>query len=390
MVKKGLLALAVLALAMTLVIGAVGCGSDDETSTPAVKVGAVVCLTGALAGMGPDIRDGFQLAANEINASGGIDGAQIELIVEDSATESTLGLEAVKKLVEINGVKVILGPMISGSTLASGPYAEKREVLLISPSATSPDIADQSWRKFVYRTAPTDSMQGSAVAQLVRDGGYEKVGLFIMDNQYGVGVENVVKELLADDVEFVSAMRYDPVKLDYLTELQLLKDSGPDVVVHVGYGDDGQVVYKQALELGLDTIQWVTIEGVYAPATLEMAEAAEFMAKAVIGTRAIAAGEGYDIFSAAFEAEFGHAPSVYAEYAYDAMMMAALAMRDAGTEDAAAIADALMLVGQDYEGASGTITFSEFGDRMGGVYEVWKVVETDEGHAFERVKIVSL
>ncbi len=249
MLKKAVLMLAALLLMLAFGIGAAACGDDEETPTPTpivtpeptpvpeTKIGVVVCLTGALAGMGPDIRDGFALAANEINEAGGINGSQIKLIVEDSATDSTTGFEAVKKLVEINGVKVILGPMISGATGASGPYVAEREVLIISPSATDPILlADQDWRQFVFRTAPTDAMQGRAVVQLVTEGGYERVAIFAMDNQYGAGVEIVVTENLGAGIEIVSTTRYDPVKLDYLTELQIIKDKNPDVVVHIGYG----------------------------------------------------------------------------------------------------------------------------------------------------------
>ena len=412
MPKKLALTCAAVLLMLALVISAVGCGEEEEASpTPAptatagptataeptaapageITLGAVMDLTGALSGMGPDIRDGVALAIKEINEAGGIDGMLLKLIVEDGATETTKGLEAVKKLVEINGVKVIIGPMISGATLAAGPYVAQRGVLIISPSATGIDIANQDWREFVFRTAPTDLFQGAAMGQLAVEGGYERAAIIVMDNQYGVGIEEVVKQTLEGEIEIVGAVRYDPAKLDYLTELQILKDKNPDVVLHCGYGDDGQILYKQALELGLDTAQWVASEGVYAEATLEMAEAAEFMSKAVIGTKPAAPeGSTYDEFAAVFEAEFGHAPGVYAENSYDAMKLAALAMEEAGSEDAAAISDALLQVGQDYEGVSGIISFADNGDRLGGYYEIWKVVETDGTYGYERIKVISL
>lgn len=385
MIKKVILAFA----ALLLVLPAAACGPAPAEE---IKIGAIMDLTGELAGMGPKIKDGVVLAVNEINAAGGINGKQVRLIVEDGATDVATGLEAAKKLVEVNGVKVIIGPMISGATLATGPYVGEREVLIISPSATSPDIADQDWRQFVFRTCPIDKYQGLAMSQLVIEGGYEKVALFIMDNQYGVGIEEVVIENLTDKVEIVISIRYDPVKLDYLTELQLVKDQNPDAVIHVGYGDDAEILYKQALDLGLDTAQWIAAEGVYAEATLETPETAEFMSKAVIGTKP-SAPEGlaaYDEFAADFEAEFGTPTGVYSDTAYDAMKLVALAIEQAGYEDAAAISAALLTVGQDYEGVSGTISFAENGDRKGGSYEVWKVVKEDGEYKYERIKVISL
>ena len=120
-----------------------------------------------------------------------------------------------------------------------------------------------------------------------------------------------------------------------------------------------------------------------------LARLAEFMEKAVIGTKATADQTMYADFVAAFEAEFDYSPGIYAEYSYDAMKLAALAIEQAGYEDAAAISDALMEIGQGYAGVSGLISFSENGDRGGGTFEVWQVVIDDEGPRFDTVKIIS-
>ena len=349
-------------------------------------------ITGALSGIGSIIRDGAQLAVNEINAAGGINGQQIELIVEDGATDTTKGFEAVKKLVEINGCTAIIGPMISPAVMAAGPYCKQRGAILISPSATSSDISDQDWRPWAFRTAASDVLQGAAMAQLIEEGGYTRVATIVVDNTYGAGIEEIVVDLLPAGAEHVSNIRYDLTKLDYLTELQILKDSSPDVIVHVGYHDDAQILYKQALQLGLEDSQWIASEGVYSEYTLEMAEAAEFMEMSVIGTSPTAP-EGlaaFDEFAAAYEAEFGIPPGVYADTVYDATNLMAQAIEQAGYEDAAAISAALVEVGQDYPGVSGTITFSDIGDRVSADYEVWKVVSEDDQYMYERIKVISL
>lgn len=385
MIKRVILALVVL----MLLLPAVACGPAPPEE---IKIGSVMDLTGPLAGIGSLIRDGAVLAVNEVNAAGGINGAQVKLIVEDGATDPTKGLEAAKKLVEVHGVKVIVGPMISGAVMAAGPYVGARGVVIVSPSSTSPEIAGQDWRQFVLRTCPSDALQGAAMSQLVLEGGYSKVAILVMDNVYGAGIEKVVTEELAGKADIVATVRYDPVKLDYLTELQSIKDKNPDAVVHVGYHDDGQVVFKQALQVGLDTAQWILCEGVYAEATLEMAEAAEFMSKAAIGTR-LTAPEGlaaYEQFAAAYEAEFGVAPGVYADTVYDATNMVLLAIEKVGADDGAKISQALREVGTNYQGASGTITFNEIGDRSSGDFEVWKVVKVAGEYQYERVKVISL
>jgi ABC-type branched-subunit amino acid transport system substrate-binding protein len=384
MLKKVILVLA----ALLLVIPAVACGPAPEEE---IKIGAVMDITGALSGIGSIIRDGAVLAVKEANEAGGIDGKQIKLIVEDGATDTTAGFEGVKKLVEVNGCKVIIGPMISPAVLAAGPYVAERGAILISPSATSPEIANQEWRKFAFRTCPSDVLQGAAMAQLIIDGGYKKVATFVVDNTYGAGIEEVVKEKLAGKAEIVSTTRYDLAKLDYLTELQIVKDRNPDAVIHVGYHDDAQIVYKQSLQLGLDSAQWIASEGIYSDYTLEMAEAADFMEKAVIGTSPTAP-EGlaaYDELAAAYEAEFGIPPGVYVDTVYDATKMVLQAIEEVGY-DAAKISDALIQIGQNYQGTSGTITFSSNGDRVSGDFEVWKVVKEGDQYKYDRIEIISL
>ncbi len=276
--------------------------------------------------------------------------------------------------------------------LDASPYALENQVLLFSPSATSPDIADQDWRQFFLRTAPTDLLQGEAIAQLIVEGGYKNVAILVMDNQYGVGVADAITDNLAGKAEIIATLKYDPAKLDYRTELQVIKDRNPDAVIHVGYHDDAQIVYKQALQLGLDNIQWVTAEGTYAEATLEMAEAAQFMALAVIGTR-LTAPEGlaaFAEFTAAYEAEFGTPPGVYCDTVYDATMIVLKAIENVGADDAAKIAAEVLKIADNYPGASGLITLSANGDRVSGDFEVWKVVKDGAAYKYERVKVISL
>ena len=384
MIKRVILMLATLLLLIPV-------ASCKPAPPEEIKIGAVMDITGPLSGIGSLIRDGAVLAVKEINEAGGINGKQVKLIVEDGATDTTKGFEAVKKLVEVDGCKVIIGPMISPAVIASGPYVAERQVVIVSPSATSPEIADQEWRPFVFRTCTSDVLQGAAMAQLILEGGYKRVATFVVDNSYGAGIEEVAKEKLAGKVEVVASVRYDLAKLDYFTELQIIKDKNPDVIIHVGYHDDAQIVYKQALQLGLDSAQWIASEGVYAEYTLEMPEAAEFMEKAVIGTRPTAP-EGlaaFDELAAAYEAEFGIPPGVYVDTVYDATNMVLQAIAEVGY-DGAKISEALLRIGQNYQGASGTITFSPVGDRVSGDFEVWKVVKEAGKYKYERVKVISL
>jgi ABC-type branched-subunit amino acid transport system substrate-binding protein len=385
--NKLALALASLLL-MVFVVPMASCSSGDSE----IKIGAVMDITGALSGIGSQIRDGVVLAVKQINDAGGINGKKVTLIVEDGQTDATAGFEAVKKLVEVNGCKVIIGPMISGATKAAGEYALQKKVLLISPSATSPEIATQPYRQFVFRTVPSDTLQGAAMAQLVTEGGYKKVALLVVNNSYGVGMADVLSKTLAGKTTIVATVQYDLTKLDYLTELQTIKDKTPDCVLHVGYGDDAKIIYKQALQLGLSNAKWIATEGVYADATLSVAESAQFMASSVIGTRPTAP-EGlaaFTAFAAAYKTAFGTDPGVYCDGAYDAANLAFAAMKSVGSTDGTKIAAEVLKLAKNYAGTSGSITMDSYGDRVSGDYEVWKVVKTGTTYSYARVKIIKL
>jgi ABC-type branched-subunit amino acid transport system substrate-binding protein len=375
---------------LLLLILAVPSASCSSSNT--IKIGSVMDLSGALSAMGGLISDGVKLAVQQINDAGGIGGKTIKLFTEDGGTDAQISYTAFKKLVEVDGCKVIIGPMTSGAVLACADYALQNKVLLISPSATSTGIANQAYRQFVFRTAATDNLQGQAMAQLVTDGGYKKVAILVVNNSYGTGLADVITQQLAGKATIVTSIQYDQNKLDYLTELQTIKDKGPDCVIHVGYGDDADVVYKQALQLGLTGAKWIVSEGVYAEKTLSVPEAAQFMASSVIGTRPTAP-EGLAAnatFTAAFKAAFNSDPGSYSDTAYDAANLAMAAMKVVGSSDTTKIAAEVLTLAKSYAGASGSITLASNGDRVSGDYEVWNVVKSGSTYAYGKIKVISL
>jgi ABC-type branched-subunit amino acid transport system substrate-binding protein len=396
MFKKAL----VLLLSLVMVFTFAACNDGGGTTTtptgttppPDVNLGVVMDITGALSGIGTSLVNSIKLAVDQTNAAGGINGAQIKLFIEDGKTDPAVGFEAIKKLATVNGCKVIIGPMISGAVMSSGQWAADNKVVLISPSATSPEIAQQSWRQFFARTASTDAIQGKAMAQIITDAGYKKVAFMVQNNQYGVGIANAVTAALAGKATIVSTIKYDPIKLDYLSELQQIKAAAPDVIVHAGYEDDAVIVFKQAAQLGLGKpIQWITSEGVKAEKTIADAQAAAFMALSVVGTNPVSQPNNalYTTFAAAYKAKYNVDPGTYNDTVYDATNIAIAAMKSAGTTDSTKIAAAVLTVGKNYAGVSGTITFDQYGDRTSATFEQWKVVQSGTTYKFEQVKIIS-
>jgi ABC-type branched-subunit amino acid transport system substrate-binding protein len=369
---------AVLIVVSMALVGVIvpGCVPTDGE----IEIGSILCMTGALAAMGHLISQGAILAVEEINDDGGVLGKNLTLTIEDSATDDAAAFEAYKKLVEVDGVEVIVGPMISGAVMSSGAYAELNEVPMVSPSATSPLITNTTWTQWALRTCTTDYLQGGVIADIIIDEGYNTTAIMVQDTPYGIGIELVVTEILeAANVTIVETIRYDELAANYLTELQAIKDAGADVIVQVGYHTDSAKVYVGADSLGLNATPWLVAEGVYGLEAETYPAAAAFMAEAPLLGCTLAPDPGlaaYVAFVAAYEARWGESPGVYCDTIYDAVNLIALAIEEAGEYDGAAIKDALYELGVDYSGASGETTWDANGDRVSATYGIWDYVET--------------
>ncbi len=386
MIKKLILVIA----ALSLLIPVTACAAEEET----IKIGIVLELSGALAPMGEKMLNGARMAVEEINAAGGVLGKQVELLEEDGATDPDRGFDRVKKLVEIDGVQVIVGPMITPTSELSIPYAKTQKIPLITMSATGVPLSELEGTEWYFRTCLRDDAQGLAIADIIMDKGYTKLATIVMDNTYGIGLAaDVVRGLEAADYQFEHgvAIEYDITTMDYRTELLQIKDYNPDVVLAVTYATDGIMVFKQALEMGLDEIAWLGCDGNYGSGLFAEASSAEFMEKAIVaGTRTVGSGKAYEDFVSEYTKKFGAAPETYNDTTYDAVWAAAKAIEAAGVYDGEAIRAALVEL--EFDGASGPLAFNEIGDRTAGAFEIWKVVKddtTESGYRNATIEIVT-
>ena len=377
---------------VALVIPAVACGEPAEAET--IKIGVVLDTSGDLGSMGVRIMQGAELAADEINAAGGVLGKNVELVEEDGQTDPRKGFDRVKKLVEVDGVQVVTGPMITGASLLAIPYAETHQVPLISPSATGIPLSSVDGTEWFFRTCLRDDVQGQVLADIIVDKGYSRFAAIVLDNTYGKGLEEAIKDRLEAvnwTGEQVASIHYAGATKDYRTELQQIKDAAPDVIFCCSYCDDGILIFKQASQLGLDDIAWLGCDGNYGSGLFADNTSAAFMEKALVaGTRTVGSGSAYDSFAPAYNEAYGEDPEVYCDTMYDAVWAAAKAIEAAGTYDGEAIRVALTEL--EFDGATGPISFSEIGDRSSGTWEIWDVVKdanTTSGYKNHTVEIVT-
>lgn len=378
---------AVSALALTLAAG---------QAMAEMKIGALVPLTGDLQSYGETSLNGIKLAAKHINEQGGVLGGDAQVAVGDTQTTPQVGVDAAQKLVNVEGVSGIVGALSSGVTIpAASSVTSQAGVPQISGASTSPEITTLNDNDFLFRTVPTDAVQGLALSEITNNQGYKKVGVVYINNDYGAGLAEAFSEAYKTaGGEIAGSVAYEKGQASYRGELQRAADGGAEALVLIGYPENGITILRQALEGGYFN-KFVLSDGMKAPEIIDSI-GADYM-NGSVGTAPAAAGEGADLFKQAYEAEFGELPpKPYIDSAYDATFLLALAAEKAGSNDPKAVRDALRDVanppgvqvrpgewekakklladGQDvdYEGAAGPVNFDKNGDVL-GTYEEWAI-----------------
>ena len=389
--------LLLVAVGLTLFLTAITC-APTEPDIETINIGCVLSTSGLLGSKGEERMAAARLAVEEINSEGGVLGKQVRLIEKDDATKADQCLKQIKKMVASDGVQVLVGGMSSGAVMASGYYLAENEVLMVSPSATAAEISNQIWTNWVFRTAPSDALQGRVLARVIMDREFTRLATIVQANSYGAGLEKALVDAL-ENVEWtgkhVIAVHFDPDKKDHVNQLSNIKESNPDVIFAVTYVEDGIRVFKQAAEADLTEIAWLGCDGNYGEQMFTDPECADFMEKAIIaGTRHVSpASTIYYEFASAYKSATGKAPGVYCDTTYDAIKMIAEAIENAGVYNGPAIRDNLFKIGQKYQGASGLIILDDKGDRVSSIYELWKVEkdpDTETGYKNIRIGLISI
>src|SRR3989344_222432 len=194
------------------------------------KIGVMLPLTGDAAAVGLPEQRGIKIAIDEMNAKGGVNGRKLEAIYEDSKCNAKDGNAAAQKLVNVDKVKVIVGGVCSGATLGASPITEENKVILISPSATSPDITNAG--DFVFRVAPSDAYAGIVTSDYAfNDLKTKKAALITETTDYAQGLRRVFKENFAKlGGEIVADETYNPEDTDFRTQVTKVKAASPEVI----------------------------------------------------------------------------------------------------------------------------------------------------------------
>lgn len=359
-----------IALTALLLLGA-GCNqpatnSSQQTAAPgSIKIGWVGPLTGDFSEPGTDAEKAAQLAVDEINAAGGVNGQQLDLVAEDGKADAKTAADAANYLINIEKVPVILS-VTSGETLAMAPLAENGHAVLLSSCASAPKVTDAG--DYTFRTFPSDVYQGKFGADYVYNTlGKRKVATLAIQTDYGSGIQSTFESnFKALGGEIVDSEQFSQDSRDLKTQLTKIKSSGADAIYFVAYTDTGLVGLKEMKELGINLP--IISSDSFDDATVYGSGLAEGVTYSVPGFATP------DAWKAKMQAR-GANISACAPRSYDNVELIASIMKQVGTSGQA-IKNALYQV-NNYQGIAGPISFDSNGDVTQSHYDVM-VVHNDK------------
>lgn len=349
--KKGLL---VITLAIILVFSVITASIAEEV----YKIGAILPLSGDAAQYGEWGKSGISLAIDEINSKGGINGKKIEIIYEDDAAEPKKGVSAVNKLINIDKVKVIIGPIPSTVTLAVAPICEKSKVVIMS-SSSSPAITKAG--DYIFRNWPSDDFEGSAMANYAIKRKYRKIAILHINNEYGLGVANVFKTEFSKHGEKVLITEtYKQGTSNMRPQLIKIKKYNPEAIYLVGHAKENGHVVKQARELNIKA-QILGTVGIEGPDLISIAgDSAEGLVYTAPAFDPDSQDPIVKAYQEAYMKKYGKKSEIFAATTYDATKIMALMIEKTGYNPDA-IKDGLYKL-KDYLGVSGKANFDRNGD----------------------------
>jgi len=335
------------------------CRPDREAQTSDatgdIPIGVYAALTGDQASFGQATVQGVKLAAEEINAAGGVLGKQIRLVIEDDQGRPEQAASVVTKLITNDNVIAVIGENSSSNSLAAAPICQNNKVPMISPSSTNPAVTEKG--DYIFRVCFTDPYQGKALAAFVKNELKLDTAAILIDkkNDYSVGLAQFFQqEFEALGGKVTGQQSYSGGDTEFRPQLTTLKSTNPKALFIPGfYTEVGQIAI-QARDLGL-TVPLVGGDGWDSPTVIEIGgksiDGSYFSDHYFVGDPRPLVQQ----FVSKIKQRHNKNPEANAALGYDALKIFAAAATRAGSLDRAAIRDQIAGT-KDYDGVSGLIT----------------------------------
>src|SRR5262245_4536876 len=356
-------------------------GNDNK-----VRIGVFMSTTGTTANFGISSVNGIKMAADEVNAAGGINGKQVELLVQDDRSDASEAATIVTKFVTQDMVNAVIGEVASSRSIAAAPIAQNAKIPMLTPSSTNPEVTKKG--DFIFRSCFIDPYQGAAIAQFAAKTLGAKTAAIMVDrkNDYSTGLEKVINETFTKfGGKIVATQSYQEGDQDFNAQLTSLKGSNPEVIFVPGYYNDVGLIAKQARDKGI-TVPLVGGDG------WDSEQLYKIGGTALNGSYFTNHYSPFDTdprvvkFVSDYKKHYNSTPDALAATAYDAANIMFDAIKRSKSLSRPDIRDALAATNA-FPGVTGTVTFNQNRDAVkpivmieikdGGTYSVRERVNVE-------------
>lgn len=353
------LAVGAVAAAMLATSGCGGIlGGDGDTTADSgpIKIAAVIPMSGSSAPTGVYMKNGMQMAVDEINAKGGVLGRQLSLDLEDGACDPTQAAAAANKAVS-NGAVISVGGYCSGATLPTLPIFAKANIPMIIPAANSQELVNQKLPS-VFMINGTGTQQAAAAVKFMTKDGVKSVALVDDNTSYSKDIATETKKDLEADggVKVALATSVTAGESDYSSAVHDIMGANPDMLYWTGYYQEGGLIINQLKAAGY-TGKIMVADGSVDPSLVKIAGAANAEGVLATMTQTPDTIKGAETWIANYTKAFGSAPGPYSTQSYDAVRVAAEAMTQAKSTDGDAVIKALEAI-DGFQIFSGALKFT--------------------------------
>lgn len=345
-----------------------------EESGETIRIGAIAPVTGDRAEAGQSVWRSFQLAADDINAKGGVLGKKIEIVLEDSKGDAKEAVELTKKLADDDSICAVLGPMTSAEAIACSPVFDEYELVELAPVASNNQYATMSPYSFTLAGRQSAEMPYFVEKCLAGYCGAKSIGVIWVNDDWGVSSIESMKEACDQlGIEVTAAESFNAGEKDFTAVLTKIRQTNPEILVLATQAAEGSLILNQVKAMGWE-IPTVGVGAMYSDQVILLAGE---MAEGLIAPSCFFLSEddkpAWD-YAVRFYDEAGFYPTVHGPLSYDSVVVLCAAIEKAGSADRVAIKDALMEI-SDVQGLAGSYEFTEDGD----IIRAYRVLKVEDG-----------
>lgn len=349
-------------LATAAAIALASCnGGNKAGEAETIKIGHYASLTGKEATFGSQVDNGVRLALDEINNSGGLLGKKVEVVTEDTQSNSQAAISAVEKLIGKDKVIALLGEVASARSIAAAPIAEREKIPMITPASTNEKVTlDQNGktRDYIFRICFIDPFQGTVMAKFAHDNLKATRVAILKDNanDYSVGLaRNFHQKFTELGGQVITEQAYEGGQVDFAAQLTAIKATNPQAIFVPGYYTEVSLIAAQARRLGI-TVPLLGGDGWDSP-VLTQGEAKQALEGCFFSNHYSNQDTSKVVqdFVSRYKAKYKELPGAMSALGYDAMHIVAKTIADGKKADPETIRQGLANL-KNYPGVTGTIT----------------------------------